>query len=77
MYKIDKKFFKNSYHIIDLKLCSIRLIDNCKFPWIILIPKKKKKNDITDLNQKDQITLMKEIVFCSNIMKKNIQNLKA
>ena len=70
MYKIDKKFFKNSYHIIDLKLCSIRLIDNCKFPWIILIPKKKKKNDITDLNQKDQITLMKEIVFCSNIMKK-------
>ena len=70
MNKINKNFFKDSHYIIDLKLCSIRLIDNCKFPWIILIPKKKKKTDITDLNQKDQILLMKEIVFCSNIMKK-------
>ena len=70
MKKINKNFFKDSHYIIDLKLCSIRLIDNYKFPWIILIPKKKKKTDITDLNQKDQILLMKEIVFCSNIMKK-------
>ena len=70
MNKVNKKFLKDSHFITNLKLCSVRLIDNCKFPWIILIPKKKKKNDITDLNQKDQITLMKEIVFCSNIMKK-------
>ena len=42
MNKINKNFFKDSHYIIDLKLCSIRLIDNCKFPWIILIPKKKK-----------------------------------
>ena len=70
MIKIHKNFLKSSYYVADLKLCNIRLIDNCKFPWIILIPKKKKKNDITDLSQKDQIILMKEIVFCSNIMKK-------
>ena len=40
-FKIDKKFFKSSHHITELKLCSIRLHDNSKFPWIILIPKKK------------------------------------
>ena len=70
MSKINKKFLKNSHHIMDLKLCSIRLIDNSKFPWIILIPKRKKVNDITELNTKDQILLMREIVFCSKIMKK-------
>ena len=69
-FKIDKKFLKSSHHIIELKLCSIRLHDNSKFPWVILIPKRNKITDISDLNSKDQILLMKEIVHVSNIMKK-------
>ena len=48
----------------------IRLHDNSKFPWVILIPKRNKIIDITDLNSKDQILLMKEIVYVSKIMKK-------
>ena len=69
-FKIDKKFLKSSYHITDLKLCSIRLHDNSKFPWLILIPKRNKITDISDLKSKDQILLMNEIVFVSKIMKK-------
>ncbi len=68
--KIDKNFFKSSHHITELKLCSIRLHDNSKFPWIILIPKRNKVTDMSDLNSKDQILLIKEIVHVSKIMKK-------
>ena len=68
--KVNKSFIKNSHLIADLKLCSIRLIDNAKFPWIILIPKRKNINDISELNSKDQMLLMKEIVYCSKLMKK-------
>ena len=70
MFNIDKKFIKSSNYIIDLKLCSIRLHDNSKFPWVILIPKRNNITDISDLNSKDQILLMKEIVHISKIMKK-------
>ena len=69
-FKIDKKFLKSSHHIINLKLCTVRLHDNSKFPWIILIPKRNKIIDISDLNSRDQILLMKEIVYVSKIMKK-------
>ena len=69
-FKLDRKFLKSSHHITDLKLCSIRLHDNSKFPWIILIPKRIKITDITDLNSKDQILLMKELVYVSRLMKK-------
>jgi len=69
-FKIDKKFLKSSHHITELKLCSIKLHDNSKFPWVILIPKRNKITDISDLNSKDQILLMKEIVHVSKIMKK-------
>ena len=69
-FKLDRKFLKSSHHITDLKLCSIRLHDNSKFPWVILIPKRIKITDITDLNSKDQILLMKELVYVSRLMKK-------
>ena len=70
MKKVNKNFLNSSHYITDLKLCSIRLIDNSKFPWIILIPNRKNITDITELNLKDQNLLIKEIVHCSKLMKK-------
>ena len=69
-FKLNRKFLKTSHRLTDLKLCTIRLNDNSKFPWIILIPKRNKITDISDLNSKDQTLLMKEIVYVSKIMKK-------
>ena len=68
--QVNKNFLKSSYFISDLKLCEIRMINNSKFPWIILIPKRKKITDISELNKKDRSLLMDEIVYCSNLMKK-------
>jgi len=70
MEKISKSFLKDSYFITELNLCTIRLVNNCKFPWIILIPKRKKITDIFQLNKKDQNLLMEEIVYISKKMKK-------
>ena len=68
--KVSKSFLKDSHLIAELKLCSIRLIENAKFPWIILIPKRKNITDISELNSIDLMLLMMEIVYCSNLMKK-------
>jgi len=72
MEEVSKNFLKDSFHITELKLCSVRLIDNCRFPWIILIPKKK-ITDILYLNKKDQTLLINEIVYASKIMKKTFR----
>jgi diadenosine tetraphosphate (Ap4A) HIT family hydrolase len=74
--KVNKNFLKSSYFIKDLKLCSVRLIDNQKFPWIILIPKRKAVTDMTELNSKDQLLLMKEIIYSSELMKKAFKTSK-
>jgi diadenosine tetraphosphate (Ap4A) HIT family hydrolase len=73
MEKVSKSFLKDSYFITDLNLCTIRLINNSKFPWIILIPKRKKITDIFQLKKKDQNLLINEIVFSSKIMKKTFK----
>ena len=73
MEKVSKSFLKDSHFITKLKLCSIRLIDNSKFPWLILIPKRKSITDIFQLSSKDQYLLMEEIVYVSKIMKKTFK----
>jgi diadenosine tetraphosphate (Ap4A) HIT family hydrolase len=73
MEKVSKNFLKDSHFITEFKLCSVRLIDNSKFPWIILIPKKKNITDIFQLSNKDQILLVKEIVHASKTMKKTFK----
>ena len=70
MFKINIKLLNSSHHITNLKLCSVRLHDNSKFPWLLLIPKRKNITDMSDLSFKDQILLIKEIIFVSKIMKK-------
>jgi diadenosine tetraphosphate (Ap4A) HIT family hydrolase len=73
MQTVSKNFLKDSYLIIELKLSSVRLIDNSEFPWIILIPKRKNITDIFQLNKKDQNLLMQEIIYVSKIMKKTFK----
>ena len=73
MEKVSKNFLKDSHFIAELKLCNIRLIDNSKFPWLILIPKRKSITDIFQLSSKDQALLIKEIVYVSKIMKKTFK----
>ena len=73
MTKIRKSFLKDSYFITDLKLCSIRLINNAKFPWVILIPKRKKITDIFQLKKKDQHLLIKEMTYVSKVMKRTFK----
>ena len=70
MFKVNNKFIKSSHHLLELKLCTMRLHDNSKFPWIILIPKRKNIKDMSELNFKDQILLMREIIHVSKIIKK-------
>jgi len=70
MFKVNNKFIKSSHHLLELKLCKMRLHDNSKFPWIILIPKRKNIKDMSELNFKDQVLLMKEIIHVSKIVKK-------
>ncbi len=73
MFKLHRKFNGTSFFIKDLKLCQVRLHNNSKFPWIMLLPRKNNVKQILDLKQKDQIQLLNEIQHCSKIMKKNFK----
>jgi diadenosine tetraphosphate (Ap4A) HIT family hydrolase len=47
--------------IMDLPLCRALLMNNALFPWVILVPRVSKAQQITDLYPEQQATLMREI----------------
>lgn len=66
---LDPRLKADSYTIIDLALCQVRLHHNGAFPWILLIPRQENLSEIIDLSPPDQLVLMQEIAVSSEIMR--------
>ncbi|MBN2675963.1 MAG: HIT domain-containing protein [Alphaproteobacteria bacterium] len=56
--------------IVDLPLSTVLMDDKKDFPWLFLVPRRENTVQMNTLSQEDQIQLMKEITFASNIMEK-------
>ena len=72
-FKLDERLKNDGQVIADLNLCCVMLVDNANFPWIILVPKQNNLKEIIDLNQNDQMILMKEISYISRLVKELFQ----
>jgi diadenosine tetraphosphate (Ap4A) HIT family hydrolase len=54
----------------DLPLCRVLLMDDCRFPWAILAPRRAGAVEIHDLPPADRATLIEEIALVSRALKK-------
>ena len=52
----------------DLDLCSVRLMDESRFPWLVLVPRRPDLAEITDLEPADATALMGEIQVAARVM---------
>jgi len=69
-FKLDHRLENDGAKILDLKLSRILLVNNALFPWVILVPRRKDIKEIIELNESDQVILMKEISLISEVMMK-------
>ena len=59
---IDPAFEGGSVFVADWPLCQLRLQDDARFPWLILIPRVVGAVELDDLSPADRARLMAEIV---------------
>ena len=52
-----------------LSLCYLGLMNNQRFPWLIMVPQLANLKEIIDLDDENQIKLMSEIALVSREMK--------
>ncbi len=52
----------------DLKLSSVLLMDDARFPWFILVPRRPGASELTDLTAEEAAVLMGEIRIAVRVM---------
>lgn len=68
MFELHPTLKKDTIFIRDLKLCQLLLMNNSRYPWVILVPKKVGMVELTDLDSAEQNLLMAEIDLVSKKM---------
>jgi len=61
-FQVDAAFAAGSVVAADWPLCQVRLQDDARYPWLVLIPRVAGAVEIEDLTEAQQSTLMAEIV---------------
>lgn len=62
-FKADPAFDAGSIVVCEWPLCQLRLQDDVRFPWLILIPRRHGLAEIEDLAPAERATLMEEVVL--------------
>lgn len=69
MFKADPAFDPGSVVVCDWQLCQVRLQDDARFPWLILIPRGTGLHEIEDLTPPERALLMDEIVRAGELVR--------
>ncbi|MBC7950808.1 MAG: HIT domain-containing protein [Rhodospirillaceae bacterium] len=65
MFDLHERLVADTVHIIDWPLCSILLMNDSTYPWVVLVPRRHGVVEIHELDKDDRETLMEEIAEAS------------
>ncbi|HET7714300.1 MAG TPA: HIT family protein [Bauldia sp.] len=68
-FLLDPKLEADTVPVADLALSALRLANDARFPWLILVPRRADVSEIIDLADMDRAILFDEIVLVSRILK--------
>lgn len=61
MFTLDPKLQADSFPVADVGLTQVRLINDHRFPWLILVPKRAGVSELYELSPLDQTMLTFEV----------------
>lgn len=67
--ELDERLVQDSYPVTELSLCQLRLMDDARFPWLVLIPRRSGVSEIFDLGEEDQQRLWYEATQVGRMLK--------
>ncbi|MDQ3125284.1 MAG: HIT domain-containing protein [Pseudomonadota bacterium] len=68
-FKADPAFESGSVIACDWPLCQVRLQDDARFPWLILIPRRAGLHEVEDLTAAERAALMDEVVRAGDMVR--------
>lgn len=67
-FSLDPRLEGDTLPVGHLRLCELRLMNDARYPWLILVPAKPDLIELTDLSAADRQVLMEEISCVSDVL---------
>lgn len=64
-FSLDPRLAKDSVKVGFLALCEVRLQDDARFPWLVLVPQRESASELFELSAADREVAMEEIAHCA------------
>ena len=68
-FTADPAFEAGSVFAVDWPLCQVRLQDDARFPWLILLPRVEEAIELDDLTAEQRAVLMEEMVRAGEVLR--------
>lgn len=60
-FELDPRLAGDTAFVANWDLCQVRLMDDARFPWLVLVPRRAGAVELDDLDEDDRTRLMHEI----------------
>lgn len=68
-FELDPRLAADSHWVADQALCQVRLMDDTRFPWLVLVPRVAGAIEWFDLAESDQHLLLDEVSQAARLLR--------
>jgi len=68
MFSLDPRLGTDTLAVCELPLSAVRLMNDSRFPWLILVPRRIGASELSDLEPADRLRLWDEVGTVSKVL---------
>lgn len=69
-FNVDPRIEASSLLIGDLSLCQVRLQNDARFPWLVLLPKRAGLTELTELSAAEHADLRNDLLVAEGLVRR-------
>lgn len=69
-FSLHPQLLADTHPVCEMSLCSVRLMDDARWPWLILVPRLPFLRELVDLAGDDQVALLKEVNRAGRVLQR-------
>lgn len=76
MFQIDPRLAEDTLEVASLTLCQVLLMNDRRYDWLVLVPRRESVTEILDLSPQDQAQLWREVTLVAQVLRHAQPDLK-
>jgi len=76
MFRLDEQLALDTLQVEDWELCRVRLMNDCRFPWVMLVPRRTDLRDMDEVREGDKPVFYEEIERATQALRQATQAYK-